>query len=377
MAGVYVHIPFCKSRCIYCDFFSTTSLPLREKYVDALCHEIEMRSRGLNEEERRIETIYLGGGTPSQLSIEQLRRVFDAVFACFQVSEEAEMTMEVNPDDVNEAFLQGLQSLPVNRLSFGIQTFDDERLRFIRRRHTAQQAINVVQACQATGFGNISVDLMFGFPNETLADWEKDIETALSLGVQHISAYSLMYEEGTTLTRMLQAGEIVEIDEELSLQMFRTLVERLKKAGFEHYEISNFALPGKRSRHNSSYWHGIPYYGFGAGAHSYNGKRRAWNVEDLLTYIKGIETGHCASESETLTQEQKYDESVMVGLRTCEGVDLDAIQKEFGEEFLAYLLKNAQPHLDTGKLSIEQNRIHLTEDGIYTSNDIISDLMRV
>ena len=377
MAGVYVHIPFCKSRCIYCDFFSTTSLPLREKYVDALCHEIELRSQGLSAEERRIETIYLGGGTPSQLSMEQLRRIFDAVFAYFQVSKEAEITMETNPDDVNAAFLQEMQSLPVNRLSFGIQTFNDERLRFIRRRHTAQQAINVVHACQAAGFGNISVDLMFGFPKETMADWEKDIETALSLGVQHISAYSLMYEEGTTLTRMLLAGEIEEIDEELSLQMFRTLVERLKKAGFEHYEISNFALPGKRSRHNSSYWHGIPYYGFGAGAHSYDGNRRTWNVEDLHLYIKGVETEQLATEGETLTLEQKYDECVMVGLRTCEGVDLDAIQKEFGKESLAYLLKNAQPHLDAGKLCIEQNRIHLTEDGIYTSNDIISDLMRV
>jgi oxygen-independent coproporphyrinogen-3 oxidase len=210
-----------------------------------------------------------------------------------------------------------------------------------------------------------------------MADWEKDIKTALSLGVQHISAYSLMYEEGTTLTRMLLAGEIEEIDEELSLQMFRTLVERLKKAGFEHYEITNFALLGKRSRHNSSYWHGIPYYGFGAGAHSYDGNRRTWNVENLHLYIKGVETTQLATEGETLTLEQKYDECVMVGLRTCEGVDLDAIQKEFGKESLAYLLENAQPHLDAGKLCIEQNRIHLTEDGIYTSNDIISDLMRV
>ncbi|MBQ1664981.1 MAG: radical SAM protein, partial [Bacteroidaceae bacterium] len=182
MAGVYVHIPFCKSRCIYCDFFSTTSLPLREKYVDALCHEIELRSQGLSAEGRRIDTIYFGGGTPSQLSIEQLRRIFDAVFDCFQVNEEAEITMEVNPDDVNAVFLQEMQSLPVNRLSFGIQTFNDERLRFIRRRHTAQQAINVVHACQAAGFGNISVDLMFGFPKETMTEWEKDIETALSLG---------------------------------------------------------------------------------------------------------------------------------------------------------------------------------------------------
>ncbi|MBQ2167237.1 MAG: radical SAM protein, partial [Bacteroidaceae bacterium] len=164
MAGVYVHIPFCKSRCIYCDFFSTTSLPLREKYVDALCHEIELRSQELSAKERRIETIYFGGGTPSQLSIEQLRRIFDVVFACYQVSEDAEITMEVNPDDVNAVFLQEMQSLPMNRLSFGIQTFNDERLRFISRRHTAQQAINVVHACQAAGFGNISVDLMFGFP---------------------------------------------------------------------------------------------------------------------------------------------------------------------------------------------------------------------
>ena len=377
MAGVYVHIPFCKSRCIYCDFFSTTSLPLREKYVDALCHEIELRSQGLSAEERRIETIYLGGGTPSQLSIEQLRRIFDAVFDCFQVSEEAEITMEVNPDDVNATYLQGLKQLPVNRLSFGIQTFNDERLRFIRRRHTAQQAINVVHDCQAAGYGNISIDLMFGFPGETLEEWQSDIETALSLNVQHISAYSLMYEEGTALTRMLEAGEIEEIDEELSLQMYGTLVERLKKAGFEHYEISNFARPDRRSRHNSSYWHGIPYFGFGAGAHSYDGHARTWNANDLLIYIKGVETGSLATEGEMLNMEQKYDECVMVGLRTCEGVDLQHIESVFGKQYLSYLLENAQPHLDIGKLCIEQNWMHLTEKGIYTSNDIISDLMRV
>ena len=377
MAGVYVHIPFCKSRCIYCDFFSTTSLPLRERYVDALCREIELRSHGLSAEERRIETLYLGGGTPSQLSTEQLKRVFDTVQACFDVAKTAEITMEANPDDVNATYLQGIKLLPVNRLSFGIQTFNDERLRFIRRRHTAQEAIDVVRKCQAAGFGNISIDLMFGFPGETLEEWQTDIDTALSLQVQHISAYSLMYEEGTALTRMLEAGEIEEIDEELSLQMYCTLVERLKKAGFEHYEISNFALPGRRSRHNSSYWHGIPYFGFGAGAHSYDGDVRRWNADDLLIYIKGVETGNLASEGETLSMEQKYDECVMVGLRTCEGVDLQHIESVFGQPLLSYLLKNAQPHLDSGKLSIEQKRLHLTEKGIYTSNDIISDLMRV
>ena len=377
MAGVYVHIPFCKSRCIYCDFFSTTSLPLRERYVDALCREIELRSRGLTTEERHIETIYLGGGTPSQLSTEQLKRVFDTVQVCFDVAKTAEITMEANPDDVNATYLQGIKLLPVNRLSFGIQTFNDERLRFIRRRHTAQEAIDVVRNCQTAGFGNISIDLMFGFPGETLEEWQTDIDTALSLQVQHISAYSLMYEEGTALTRMLEAGEIEEIDEELSLQMYCTLVERLKKAGFEHYEISNFALPGRRSHHNSSYWHGIPYFGFGAGAHSYDGNVRKWNADDLLIYIKGVETGSLASEGETLSMEQKYDECVMVGLRTCEGVDLQHIESVFGQPLLSYLLKNAQPHLDSGKLCIEQKRLHLTEKGIYTSNDIISDLMRV
>ncbi len=377
MAGIYIHIPFCKSRCIYCDFFSTTSLPLRERYVAALCREIELRSGGLSAEERRIETIYLGGGTPSQLSIEQLQQIFDAVFECFQIGEGAEITMEANPDDVNATYLQGMKQLPVNRLSFGIQTFDDERLKFIRRRHTAQEAFDTVRRCQAAGFGNISVDLMFGFPQETLEEWESDIETALSLKVQHVSAYSLMYEEGTALTRMLEAGDIEEIDEELSLQMYVRLVERMKKAGFEHYEISNFALPERRSRHNSSYWHGIPYYGFGAGAHSYDGNSRSWNANDLLIYIKGVETGRLATEGETLNTEQKYDECVMVGLRTCEGVDLQHIESAFGKQFLSYLLENAQPHLESGKLCIERNWMHLTEQGIHTSNDIISDLMRV
>ncbi len=378
MPGIYVHIPFCQSRCIYCDFFSTTSLAERDTYIDALCREISLRSRQEPGCEI-VRTIYVGGGTPSQLTPQQIGRILDCIYTHFDVDAQAEVTLEANPDDINETFLGGLQPLPVNRLSLGIQTFDDARLRFLHRRHTAAEAIRAVKLCQSHGYRNLSIDLMFGFPDETPNDWQRDLQQALQLHVQHLSAYSLMWEDGTPLTRMLQQGKIREPEEETTLEMFRLLMRRLQENGFEHYEISNFCRPGYQSRHNSSYWHNVPYIGFGAGAHSYDGHTRSWNVASLPIYIKGINEGNRRYESETLTDDQRFNERVMTGLRTAEGISLRTLQADFGETYYRYFMHACRQHLTSGNLQLspDRQRIHLSADGILISDTIMSDLMRV
>ena len=382
MAGLYIHIPFCASRCVYCGFYSTTYGQLKQAYVDALCKEIEELEGG-----QSIDTVYLGGGTPSQLTIEQLELLLQKVGKHFSLSQNAEITMECNPDDITLDYAESMQELRVNRVSLGIQTFDDARLHFLHRRHTASQAISAVSTLRQTGFDNISVDLMFGFPDESLDEWERDIRKAVNLDVKHISAYSLMYEEGTPLYNQLQAGFVKEIDEELSLKMYEILIDHLTSAGFEHYEISNFAkLPSIgtdsfssfRSRHNSSYWKGIPYFGIGAAAHSYDGQRRWWNKSDLHQYIFDIQSGESpVEESEWLSQEMKYNDMVTTALRTCEGIDVGKVLNEFGMSFRDYIMKSATQHLQRGTLSLDNGRLRLTRQGLFVSNDIMSDLVFV
>lgn len=375
MAGLYIHIPFCASRCIYCGFYSTTLPQLQDRYVEAVCREMEFRR------ERDLSTIYLGGGTPSQLSAENLRKIFlyiNKVYVTdFKEAEdgsEMEITMECNPDDITPEFCETLRTLPVNRISMGAQTFSASRLRFLRRRHTADEVRTAVKLLRSIGIGNISVDLMFGFPHETLEEWKSDIRECLALNVEHISAYSLMYEEGTPLYKMLVEGKIKEIDEELSLQMYETLINMLTAAGFEHYEISNFAKPSFRSRHNSSYWHGTPYIGIGAAAHSFDTVSRRWNVADIKTYIESIERGEQPYEREVLDTDTRYNETVMTGLRTCEGVDLKYISDSFGAKYGRHLLSNAQKNISLGNLIVEDNRLRLTRKGIYTSDGITAEL---
>ena len=369
MAGIYLHIPFCKSRCIYCGFFSTTSLQKRHDYVDAVVEELCQRRSFLANQP--IDTIYFGGGTPSQLPPEELERMLDAIRYIYNVREGAEVTLEGNPDDLTPSFLQRLRQMGVNRLSMGVQSFDDARLRFLRRRHTAVQAMQAVRDAQAAGFTNISIDLMFGFPGQTLDQWKQDVQTALSLQVQHLSAYSLMYEEGTLLERMLTAGEIEEVDDEVSLQMYEYLMEALEAAGYEHYELSNFALPGMQSRHNSSYWHGIPYLGVGAGAHSYDGHNRFHHPDSLEQYMSDVRS----LEVEHLTAHERYDECVFTALRTSEGLNLATLEQQFSSAAKKYCLQNAQRHLKAGLLSLTGDTLRLTRRGLFISNEVMSDLM--
>lgn len=376
VAGIYLHIPFCKRRCLYCDFFSSTSPEWKERYVAALCRELEQRQDYL--EGAPVHTIYLGGGTPSQLSPAELERIFHHIYKVYPVAEGAEVTLEANPDDLTEAYVSALRALPVNRLSMGVQTFDDERLRFLHRRHTARQAQEAVERLHTAGFDNLSIDLIYGLPGETLSEWEHDIRQALALGASHLSAYSLTYEEGTPLWQLRARGEVEEADEELSARMYERLVALLTAEGYEHYEISNFCLPHRASRHNSSYWQGIPYLGCGAAAHSFNGHSRQWNIASIPYYIKGINENAPQIEREELDLTTRYNDCLVTSLRTAWGISVNTLRQEFGDTLCDYCLRLARPHITRRHLELTADgTLRLTSRGIFVSDGIISDLLWV
>ena len=379
MAGLYIHIPFCKSRCIYCGFYSTVGLQLRQRYVDAVCQEMKMR-KGISP-----STIYLGGGTPSQLTTEQLGQLFHNIYKVYG-QEAEEITIECNPDDVTVEFAEALPRFTVNRVSMGAQTFDNDRLRFLHRRHTAEQVSQAVKRLRDAGIQNISIDLMYGFPQETIDDWQRDIDAALALNVEHISAYCLMIEENTPLYEKVHKGDgssteveatsssaFCVLSEELERTMYELLIDRLTAASYEHYEISNFARPGYRSRHNSSYWHDVPYIGLGAAAHSYDGKSRSWNVSDIKQYIAAIEQGERPAEGETLDEDTHYNDRITTALRTREGLDLSTLS----EKHRRYCLKEAERYLSDGLLRLEGNQLALTRKGLFVSDMVMSALVFV
>ncbi len=375
MAGIYIHIPFCKTRCIYCDFYSTTRSELKSRYIRALCKELQMRKEYLRGE--AVETIYFGGGTPSQLAEEDFREVFEAIRQHYGMEHCREITLEANPDDLTEAYTAMLQRLPFNRISMGIQTFDDAMLKQLNRRHNAVQAADAVEHCRRAGFGNISIDLIYGLPGETDERWKHDLQQAVSLDVEHISAYHLTYEEGTRIYELLQAHRIREVDEESSLRFFSTLADTLGNAGYEHYEISNFCRPSMYSRHNMSYWKGIPYLGCGPSAHSFNTDTREWNIASLEEYIAAVESGGRRFEKEYLDRTTRYNECVMTSIRTQWGVPLHDVERKFGKELWQYCMDMARPHLHNGQLEIRDNHLCLTRKGIFVSDGIMSDLMFV
>lgn len=393
MAGIYVHIPFCKKRCRYCDFYSTAGMntAMRESYAKAVCQEMELRREFLQDE--AIKTMYFGGGTPSQLSAALLGRIVRKAEEVFGFDTLDELTIEANPDDLSQEWIDGLkEAIPQYqlRISMGIQTFDDALLRLLGRRHTAQQAIDAVHRLQENGITEISIDLMFGLPrveesneaNKTyLEGWQNDLDKAVSLGVPHISAYHLSYEEGTPLSRMREQGEVREVNEEESLACFKLLRHTLLGAGYRHYEISNFALPGHEARHNSSYWSGIPYLGLGPGAHSFDGMHRTWNHPNLIRYLEVlgskefIENFGTISSGETLSDEDRYNEYIMTRLRTAHGISPEEIATRFGNERERHCRLRAQTYLNSHRLSrTADGRWVLTEEGIFVSDAIIADL---
>lgn len=373
MAGIYIHIPFCKTRCIYCDFYSTTRSELKQRYIQALCQELRMRKDYLKGE--AIETIYFGGGTPSQLAEEDFRQVFETIGEVYGIDTVKEITLEANPDDLTEEYVTMLRTLPFNRISMGIQTFDDTTLKLLNRRHNAMQAIEAVKRCRQVDFQNISIDLIYGLPGETDERWQRDLNQAVSLNVEHISAYHLTYEKGTCIYEMLQAHHIYEVDEDSSVRFFSTLIDTFSAAGYEHYEISNFCKPGMYSRHNTSYWKGIPYLGCGPSAHSFDTMTREWNVSSLEKYINSIETGNRSYEIEELHLNTRYNEYIMTSLRTVWGVSPEHIKQYFGTKLWKYFQEIATPHLQDGRLIMQNNHFCLTRKGIFVSDDIMSDLM--
>ena len=375
MAGIYIHIPFCASRCSYCDFFST--LQLREAgapYVEALLAEARMRRQELGGD--TVSTLYLGGGTPSQLPLPLLTSLVHGLREVIDLSRVEEFTIEANPDDVTGEWCQVVKSLGVNRVSVGVQSFEDHILKLIGRRHTAGQVIDAVNCLRDSGIDNISIDLIYGLPGQTVESWTQSVRQAIALQPKHISAYGLTYEEDTRLWHQRKRGDVTEVPEEQCLMMYRILAECLQEAGYEHYEISNFALPGYRSRHNSSYWNNTPYLGLGAAAHSYDGSVRRSNPCDLKAYIDQVMAGNLPCEIEKLTQRERYDERVMLGLRTSDGVDTARLRVDFGDEAWRHFIREAQRHIDAGDLrQIGEIRYVLTNDGIMLSDSVMRDLL--
>jgi oxygen-independent coproporphyrinogen-3 oxidase len=366
MGSIYIHIPFCQSRCAYCDFFSTTQHHLHQAYVEAVCAELVDRKNELTTP--LIETIYLGGGTPSVLSPTLLKQIFDTIGQHYNLTQLAECTLECNPDDITPAFLAGLKQTPINRISMGTQSFDDAELKLMNRRHSAQQAIQAVHQIVEAGYSNCSIDLIYGLPNQTLQTWQKNIDTALSLPIKHLSAYHLTYEKGTRMYGYLNQA----VSEETSVLFFETLLDAVAAKGMEFYEISNMAYPGFHSQHNSRYWQQKPYLGIGAGAHSYNGFNiRSWNIADLTQYMKGITQNSRIFEQETLSDDDRYNELIMTSLRTKKGIDLNQIEAKY----LPHFTRKAQKYLQNKVMVCANNRCFLTPKSWFISDGIICDLM--
>ena len=374
MAGIYIHIPFCKTRCIYCDFFSSTSMEKKSQYVDALCKEIELQKNFLESE--TIETIYFGGGTPSQLDASDFKKIFDALSQNGYKLNTSEVTLEANPDDISKEYLESLKNLPFNRISLGVQSFDDYELEFLNRRHNAEAAKNAVKQCQEAGFDNISIDLIYGirYPSN-LNTWEETVQQALELNVQHISAYSLTFEEGTMLSQMVEMGKTSPVDDDVSVSMLYRLIDKLSQNSFTQYEISNFSKPGYHSKHNSSYWNGTHYLGLGASAHSYNGKVRQWNIFSLKNYIESIQNDEIPAEVEFVTPQSAHNDYIITRLRTSDGINLDELASLFGEKAKTKCLKLAEPYIKNNKLILNNNTLIITYDGIFISDGIMRDLL--
>ena len=383
MAGLYIHIPFCTQKCIYCDFMSGTNLSLRGQFVDALIAEMDCYLDFFDNDPLR--TIYFGGGTPSLLSVKELERIYRAIAERWDVSGVEEFTMECNPDDLTERYLSDLRNLPINRLSIGVQSFVDEELRWLNRRHTAVEAMEAVKRTKRAGFENITIDLMFALPVQTLESLRYSIDRALELGVQHISAYSLMFEPDSKITKLMELNRLVPLDEDVAADMFDLLSMCLTEAGYEQYEISNYAKVGFESRHNSGYWHGMRYLGLGPSAHSFDGEKRWSNVGHTIKYNALLhetrdmrhETRDTIRSVEVLGVDERFNELVFTALRTKVGVDLVELRSRFGDRRCDGLLRQAQKYVDSGRMRVVDGRLCLTREGIYISDSIISDFMIV
>ncbi|SFJ56662.1 radical SAM family heme chaperone HemW [Myroides guanonis] len=371
MAGIYIHIPFCKQACHYCDFHFSTSLKKKEELLNMLKKELILRKEELSGES--VETIYFGGGTPSVLKQEEIDSIIQTVFDNYLVISDPEITLEANPDDLSVGVIDALKSSRVNRLSIGVQSFHQEDLEMMNRAHTAEEAWNSLLYA-SEHFDNISVDLIYGIPGLAEERWLYNIEKVLQLGISHISSYALTVERQTALYKLIEKGKIPQPDDGIAHTHFMMLIERLQQEGFIHYELSNFSKPGFFSKNNSAYWLGKSYLGIGPSAHSFNGVSRSWNISNNALYIKSLEEGVLPSESEKLTVGDRYNEYVMTGLRTIWGVDVERISKEFGVEFKEHILKMSHRFIEKKLMLFSNGVLTITNDGKFLSDGIASDL---
>ncbi|MCW3114308.1 MAG: hemW [Segetibacter sp.] len=371
MAGVYVHIPFCRKACHYCNFHFSTSKKLQEGFVIALLQEIELRKNYLTEP---VATIYFGGGTPSILPAADIKRILTQLSHTLQINADSEITLEANPDDITAEKLQEWKDIGINRLSIGIQSFFEEDLKWMNRAHNATQALQCIQLAHDAGFHNLTIDLIYGTPTLTDENWKRNVETAIALDIPHLSCYALTVEPKTVLEKLINQKSLENVDSEKQARHFELLMQWTKENGYDHYEISNFAKPGHRSKHNSSYWQGKPYLGLGPSAHSFNGHSRQWNIANNALYIQSLSKGTLAAEEELLSKDQQLNEYIMTSLRTMEGLSLQKVMKDYGEDKYEIVLKTANTHIKHNHLALENNYLKTTSAGKLLADGIASDL---
>jgi len=372
LAGIYIHIPFCKQFCFYCDFYKSANYKYVDPFMDAIVQEIDLQANFTHE---IIDTVYFGGGTPSSVSIRHIELILSKLSEVFNLSEKAEISFEVNPDDVDCAYYLQLKNIGINRLSIGIQSFNDDILKFLNRRHDAKQAINSIKDAQFSGFTNISVDLIYGIPKQRIDEFVNDLNIFLDLDIKHLSAYHLGIEQGTQFGRMLKKGSLTEVNEADSLLFYKELTKSLSDNDFEHYEISNFAKEGFYSKHNRSYWKNAIYIGFGPGAHSFNGNFRFWNVSSVKDYIQNINEGTNWFEQEELDMLAKYNEYILTGLRTQWGCDLEKIRTTFGVKYYKHCLRIIKEFKESSIIRSKNNHFILNEDVLLQSDYYIGEFI--
>lgn len=373
MAGIYIHIPFCKSKCAYCNFFSLASQSKMNDYLDALKNEIVSRNQYLGNE--MVETIYFGGGTPSLLSADDIAEIIEILHKNFNIISKPEITLEVNPDTVDKEKLISLKEKGINRISVGIQSFNDDDLRYLDRKHNSKHALQIIDDLKSVDFDKLTLDLIYGIPTLTEEKWNKNLDIFFSTGISHLSAYALTVEPKTILGQKIEKGILQDVNEDATIRHYEILIERTKECEFEHYEISNFAKKGFRSQHNSIYWKDVKYLGLGASAHSYDGNSRQWNVSNLTKYINtDFDTDTDFFERELLTNDDKFNEYVMTSLRTSWGCDINKIASEYGISYANHFLKNVKSYVDKGIMLKNDNSYILTDNGMLLADGIASEI---
>jgi oxygen-independent coproporphyrinogen-3 oxidase len=374
MAGLYIHIPFCRKACNYCNFHFSTSLNQVNEMVSSIAKEMEMRSEEIDEE---INTIYFGGGTPSLLPIGLLERLMNMARMHYNINDQAEITLEANPDDIDLEKAEAWKSLGINRFSIGIQSFEDENLKWMNRAHNAKQSITAIDIIKQTGFQNYSIDLIYGTPGQSMEGWVKDLQTAFELGVPHLSCYALTVEEKTALNSLIQRGELLGVNQDEQADRFEILMQLSTEAGYHHYEISNFALPGYESKHNSAYWEGTVYLGFGPSAHSFDGAKRKWNISNNNAYIKSLANHLLPSKEETLSKKDVLNEYIMTALRQSKGIEKKILLQKGGQTCLNEITNLITPYLNSKKVVEDENGWRLTNHGKFFADGIAATLFTV